>query len=100
MRYDLRNLARTPCFALTAILTLALGIGLSTAVFTIADAMLLRRLPVRDQDRLVTLWGAKPDGTVPNWPLSLSQTRGFTAFARSIQGVAYFSYEGAWPIAV
>jgi putative ABC transport system permease protein len=40
---------------------LALGIGLSTAVFTVADALLLRRLPVHDQDRLVVLWGESRD---------------------------------------
>ena len=40
-----RSLMRAPGFALTAILTLGLGIGLSTAVFTVADAILIRRLP-------------------------------------------------------
>jgi len=48
LRYTLRSLRRTPGFTLAAILTLALGIGLATAVFTVADALLLRRLPVRD----------------------------------------------------
>src|SRR2546430_12429377 len=100
MRYALRNLARTPCFALTAILTLALGIGLSTAVFTVADALLLRKLPVRDQDKLVTLWGEKRDGSVKNWPLDLAGTREFTSRARSVKDVAYFAYEGSWPVAI
>src|SRR6266704_2874716 len=59
MRVALRSLRRTPGFALTAILTLALGIGLATAVFTVADALLLRRLPVQDQDRVVVL-GVQP----------------------------------------
>ena len=51
----IRSLVRTPGFTVTAILTLALGIGLSTAVFTVADALLLRKLPMREQDRLVAL---------------------------------------------
>ena len=59
MRVALRSLRRTPGFALIAILTLALGIGLATAVFTVADALLLRRLPVQDQDRVVVLWEQK-----------------------------------------
>ncbi len=67
LRLGTRSLSRTPGFALTAILTLALGIGLATAVFTVADALLLRRLPVRDQDRLVVLWGQAPDRTY-NYP--------------------------------
>lgn len=49
LRYSLRSLRRTPRFVLTAIVTLALGLGLATAVFTVADALLLRRLPVRDR---------------------------------------------------
>src|SRR2546430_6525656 len=98
--HALRSLSRTPGFALTAILTLALGIGLSTAVFTVADALLLRKLPVRDQDRLVTLWGAKRDGSVKNWPLDLPMTREFTHRARSVREVAYYAYEGSWPVAI
>src|SRR6266571_4578174 len=61
IRLGTRSLSRTPGFALAAILTLALGIGLATAVFTVADALLLRRLPVRDQDRIVVLWGEARD---------------------------------------
>jgi hypothetical protein len=57
IRVGVRSLRRTPGFALVAILTLALGIGLSTAVFTVADALLLRRLPVHDQDGLFVLRG-------------------------------------------
>lgn len=53
LRLAARSLSRAPGFAMTAALTLALGIGLSTAVFTVADALLIRRLPVDDQDRLV-----------------------------------------------
>src|SRR3989440_12738630 len=68
--HALRSLSRTPGFSLTAILTLALGIGLATAVFTVADALLLRQLPVRDQDRLVVLWGQAPDRTY-NYPFGL-----------------------------
>src|SRR5256886_3352507 len=96
MRYALRNLARTPCFALTAILTLALGIGLATAVFTVGDALLLRRLPVRDQDRLVVLWGQAPDRTY-NYPFGLDDAREFALQSRSLERVAFFSYYGAGP---
>src|SRR3989449_9785926 len=91
-----RRLARTPGFALTAILTLALGIGLATAVFTVADALLLRRLPVRDQDRLVVLWGAMRDRPY-NYPFGLDDAREFALQTRSLERVAFFSYYGAGP---
>src|SRR5437879_3748297 len=52
-RYSLRNLSRTPVFALVALLSLALGIGANSAVFTIADQVLLRRMPVKHAGELV-----------------------------------------------
>src|SRR5437588_1107615 len=97
-RHALRSLARTPGFALTAILTLALGIGLSTAVFTVADALLLRRLPMRDQDRLVVLWAANKG--FDHYPLRLPNAREFARRARSIERAAFVTYEGAWPVPI
>jgi putative ABC transport system permease protein len=55
LRYAFRQLRRNPGFALTAILTLALGIGATTAVFSVVEQMLLRQLPYRDADRIVAL---------------------------------------------
>src|SRR5437762_6755662 len=96
IRLGIRSLRRTPGFALTAIVTLALGIGLATAVFTVADALLLRRLPVRDQDRLVVLWGQAPDRGF-DYPLGFDEAREFARRTRSLAQVAFFGYEGAWP---
>ncbi len=59
VRYSVRNLFRQPTFALTAILTLALGIGASTAMFGVVNAVLLRPLPFPEPDRIVavtTFW--------------------------------------------
>src|SRR4051812_27914157 len=100
LRMSAGTLLRAPTFALAATATLALGIGLSTAVFTVAEALLIRKLPVVDQDRLITLWGEKRDGSLDNAPLDLEATREFARQARTLQAVAYFAYEGAWPVAI
>lgn len=71
VRYALRALARRPIFAATAVLTIAIGIGANTAVFTIANGFLFTPLPYDDPDELVALWAAHPglgwSGTDVNW---------------------------------
>ena len=58
IRYAVRSLRRSPGFAITAILSLALGLGASLAIFTVADNLLLRPLPYRDSSQLVMVWEA------------------------------------------
>jgi putative ABC transport system permease protein len=59
LRYAARVLLKQPGFALVAVVTLALGIGANTAIFTVVDAALLRSLPYTDPERLVHLWETK-----------------------------------------
>src|SRR6186713_1041263 len=56
LRFAFRQLKRSPAFTLVATLTLALGIGANSAIFALVDATLLRPLPFREPDRLVTIW--------------------------------------------
>jgi hypothetical protein len=55
VRHAFRLLGRSPVFAIVAVLTLAIGIGANTAIFSVADALLFRPLPFRDPARLVML---------------------------------------------
>lgn len=63
LRYAARTFRRAPAFALTAILLVGLGVGATTAVFTITDHVLIRPLPFTDPDRLVKLWENRPPYT-------------------------------------
>src|SRR5262249_60248025 len=56
VRYALRGLRRSPLFAIVAVMSLALGIGANTAIFTLLDQVLLRKLPVKEPDRLVMIY--------------------------------------------
>src|SRR4026209_2374867 len=67
-RYAIRAFAKSPGFTAAAGLSIALGVGANTSIFSVASALLLRPLPYRDADRLVILWNRSPGlGITEDW---------------------------------
>jgi predicted permease len=61
LRYSARSLRKNPGFAFVAIITLVLGIGTTTAIFSVVNSVLLRPLPFKDPDQLMWVWSRRPD---------------------------------------
>ncbi len=91
LRYTARALGRSPGFALTAVLVVALGVGANTAAFSLADFVLVRPLPYPDSDRLVKVWHRTPgygrmELSPPNyndWRATATVFAGMGAFTES-----------------
>src|SRR5215471_12360902 len=68
IRLAVRSLAKQPWFTLAAVLSLAIGIGANTSIFSVANALLFRPLPYNDPERLVILWNRSPGlGITQDW---------------------------------
>jgi predicted permease len=70
LRYGVRSLVKAPAFATAAILALALGIGVTTAIFSVVNAVVLAPLPYQEPDRLVSLWEVNHEKNLDHEPVS------------------------------
>jgi putative ABC transport system permease protein len=91
LRYGLRVLAKSPVFTAVAMLTLALGIGANTAIFSVVNELLPRPLPFRDAERLVMLWENNPNLDAGQNPTSRANFRAWREQSSSFDGMAAFS---------
>jgi putative ABC transport system permease protein len=89
--YSGRMLRRSPGFAITAILMVALGIGATTAAFSVTDFVLIRPLPFPDPDRLVKIWESTPG--YPRIELSAPNYRDWKAAAKSFESMGVYHFE-------
>jgi predicted permease len=88
IRYGVRMLRRAPAFAGTSILTLALGIGACTAIFSIVDAVLLRPLPYKDPSKLVLIWTELRVRRVPDFPFPIPDLKDLRTETTTLKSVA------------
>jgi predicted permease len=91
LSYAARSLRRAPGFSITAVLILALGIGITTAMFSVFESVLLKPMPVRDQDRIVELSGVG-GGAATEFPLSIAQFRRFSDNSRTLERTAALAH--------
>src|SRR5687767_8363101 len=91
LRYTARNLLRQPGFALTAILTLALGIGATTAIFSVVNAIVLRPLPYPRADRIVALQNHYTKSGVRSNSISAPDFHDWREHSRSFSALAYYT---------
>lgn len=92
--YGVRMLLQKPGFALTAILTLALGIGANTAIFTVVDAALLRGLPYNSPERLYHVWETTPRQEFPQREFSYPDYQDYQRI-QAFDGLAAYTGGGA-----
>ncbi len=91
IRYGLRILLKNPAFTIVAVVTLALGIGANTAMFSAVNAILLRPLPYKDSGRLVDLWGTSANYPGFRMTLSMPEFNDVKAQSHSFENMAAYA---------
>src|SRR5215471_20609811 len=88
-QYAFRSIRKVPSFSAAAIVTLALGIGANTAIFSVVERVLLRSLPYEDPGRLVQVWNTYPP-IMPQTPNSAGDFKDFQQRVHTFSGLAAF----------
>ena len=91
IRFAFRQLKKSPGFTAIAIITLALGIGANTAIFSVVNAVLLRPLPYKTPDQLLMIWEASAKDDIDKEPLSFPNFTDYRQQAQSFDGVGAFT---------
>ena len=91
LRYALRLLIGNPGFALVALVTMALGIGANTAIFSVIDTVLLRQAPVKDIDALAVVWETDRNTSTTREPASLPDFLDFKQRSQRVEQIAAFA---------
>ncbi len=92
LRFGARMLFKRPGFMLAAVLSLAIGIGATTAIFSVVNGVALRPLPYREPERLVRLWQNKSQAGATEIPSSAGNVNVWRKQAQSFENVAVFTY--------
>ena len=91
IRYGIRMLAKSPGFTALAVITLALGIGANTAIFSVINSVVLRPLPFHEPGRLVALW--QTESAPGNFPLTGPDYLDWEAQSRTLEATSLYSWE-------
>src|SRR5256885_861048 len=91
LKFAFRQLLKNPGFTAVAVLTLALGIGANTALFSVVNGVLLRPLPFHEHDRLVTLWESTPTQGVDQQNVSPPTFADWQAQGRAFEEMAFWT---------
>ena len=94
IRFALRSVRSNPGFSIVAVLTLALGIGATTAIFSVVNTVLLRPLPYAEPDQLIRVWSSNREGGVERDMVSAPDLRDFVDASQAIEDmVSYIEYD-------
>src|SRR5580765_2701270 len=88
LKYTIRRLSRTPVFTLATVVTLALGIGANTAIFTVINSVLLKPLPFPEPDRLIGVWQTAPGVNIKDLTASIADYLTYREDSRTFSDVA------------
>jgi putative ABC transport system permease protein len=91
LKFAIRQLLKNPGFTAVAVLTLALGIGANTALFSVVNGVLLRPLPFYQQERLVTLWESSPAQAIEQQAVSPPTLRDWQTQNRAFEEIAFWT---------